>query len=69
MAYLVRITEWKTGGREFLVFCNELPAILAESISQAEPTSLHVLANGFGHSLGIPSEPLPALDHSSNQPL
>ena len=68
MAYLVRITEWKTGGREFLIVYRELPSILAESISQAEPTSLHVLANGFGHSSGIPSEPLPAHAHSSDQP-
>jgi hypothetical protein len=33
MAYLIRVTEWETSGREFLICYNELPAILAESIS------------------------------------
>ena len=45
MAYLVRVTEWETGGREFLIFYKELPAILAESISRAEPTSLRMLVS------------------------
>jgi len=44
MAYMARVTEWKTDGREFLVFYNELPATLAESISRAEPTSLQPLS-------------------------
>jgi len=58
MAYLVRITEWKTGGREFLIFYRELPAILAESISQAEPTSLHTLVSDSCHILdsSLPSQ-------------
>jgi hypothetical protein len=49
MAYLVRITEWKTGGREFLIFYNEQPAILSESISRAEPISLRTLAGNSCH--------------------
>ena len=58
MAYLVRIVEWKTGGREFLVFCRELPPTLLESISQAKPISLHELSNGFGNSVGTELRPL-----------
>ena len=46
MAYLVRITEWKTGGREFLISYDELPPVLAESISQAESTPRTVALPG-----------------------
>jgi hypothetical protein len=39
MAYLVRITEWRTGGREFLIPYAELPADLAQAILKAKPAS------------------------------
>ena len=39
MAHLVRITEWKTGGREFLIPYAELPAQLAQAIAEAKPIS------------------------------
>jgi hypothetical protein len=68
MAYMIRITEWKTDGREFAIFCNELPATLAESISQAKPASLHDLANGFGHISGTLSESSSVPQRSSTQP-
>jgi hypothetical protein len=43
MAYLVRVTEWCEGGREFLVTYRHLPPILAQSIEAAEPVSLRKL--------------------------
>jgi hypothetical protein len=39
MAYLVRITEWKIGGREFLIPYAELPTQLAQAIAEAKPIS------------------------------
>jgi hypothetical protein len=39
MGYLVRVTEWRTGGREFLIPYAELPTELAQAISGAKRIS------------------------------
>lgn len=46
--FLVRIVEWETG-KEYLLPMQELPPILARSISMAEPVSLRTITGESPH--------------------